>query len=54
MNTDYIAFCSKHYESTLDEADKARLHFFEGLWAVMRNVRKTTRKLNMIFQIMNN
>lgn len=40
MNTDYIAFCSKHYESTLDEADKARLHFFEGLWAVMEKCQK--------------
>lgn len=40
MNTDYIAFCSKHYESTLDEADKVRLHFFEGLWAVREKCQK--------------
>lgn len=36
MNTDFISFCIKHYDAILDESDKARLHFFEGLWEVMQ------------------
>lgn len=36
MNTDFISFCVKHYDSVLDESDKARLHFFEGLWRVLQ------------------
>lgn len=35
MNTDFISFCVKHYDGVLDESDKARLHFFQGLWRVV-------------------
>lgn len=35
MNTDFISFCVKHYDGVLDQSDKARLHFFQGLWRVV-------------------
>lgn len=37
MKTDFISFCVKHYDSVLDDGDKQRLHFFEGLWRVLED-----------------